>query len=94
MWIKSTGSMLACRALSGGGLPPSGQPAGSGLASLDGALDGLALVYEPSTRLLRRAPADGPPDSVSLTSGSSVSTDLSASDEGARQHGRLSAIKA
>ncbi|XP_037576476.2 TBC1 domain family member 12-like [Dermacentor silvarum] len=84
--------MPACRALSGGGLPPSGQPAGSGLASLDGALDGLALVYEPSTRLLRRAPPDGPSDSVSLTSGSSVSTDLSASDEGARQHGRLSAI--
>ncbi|KAH6947030.1 hypothetical protein HPB50_016732 [Hyalomma asiaticum] len=80
-------------ALSGGGLPRPGQPAGSGLASLDGALDGLALVYEPSTRLLRRAPADGPSDSVSLTSGSSVSTDLSASDEGARQHGRLSAIK-
>ncbi|KAL3187543.1 hypothetical protein MRX96_025050 [Rhipicephalus microplus] len=85
--------MLACRALSGGGLPPSGQPAGCGLASLDGALDGLALVYEPSTRLLRRAPADGPSDSVSLTSGSSVSTDLSVSDEGARQHGRLSTIK-
>lgn len=48
-------------------------------------------MYEPSTRLLRRAPPpDGPSDSLSLTSGSSVSTDLSASDDGTRQqqHGR------
>lgn len=76
------------------------------LGSLDGAIDGIVpLVYEPAThRLRRRSPPEGSPewpkanDAASLTSTSSVSTDLSACpsdrsvDEGAKRTTGLAAI--